>query len=244
MMKRILHYSAIIFFLFIIFAGYLWFTLPDVRSLVNTNPETTAIIEQRKHEAQEKKQPLYIRQKWISFRQIPLMFQRCVRISEDASFYSHEGIDYDELTEAIKDNIKSRKIKRGASTITQQLAKNLYLSTDRSFIRKIREYFIANRLEKHLSKNRIFHLYLNVIEFGPGIFGVEAAARYYFKKSANNLNLEEIIRLTAVIPRPLEIRPDRKSRWLHWRCRWITNTLKRYNYIDQTIRSRLLQVFK
>ena len=227
-----------------IFAGYVWLTLPDVSGLKNKNPKTTAVIEQRKYEAKAKKKHFRIRQNWIRFNQIPDLFKKAVRISEDSAFYSHEGIDYDELSEAIKDNLKSRKIKRGASTITQQLAKNLYLSTDRSFIRKFREYFITRRLESKLSKNRIFNLYLNVIEFGPGIYGVEAASKYYFNKSATYLTLEEMVRLTAVIPKPLIVRPDRKNRWFYWRCRWITKTLRRYNYIDQSSCNNLLQAFK
>ena len=98
--------------------------------------------------------------------------------------------------------------------VSQQLAKNLYLSTDKSLWRKFKEYFITRELESTLSKNRIFHLYLNIIEFGRGIFGVEAASNYYFRKSVSDLSDEEIIRLTAVIPRPLSIRPDQNSKWI------------------------------
>ncbi|HES59481.1 MAG TPA: penicillin-binding protein, partial [Caldithrix sp.] len=115
----------------------------------------------------------------------------------------------------------------------QQLAKNLYLSTEKSFLRKIKEYFIAKRLEKELSKYRIFHLYLNVIEFGRGVFGVEAASRFYFGKSVGNLTLEEMVRLTAIIPRPLITNPKGNSRWLKWKCKWILRKLALYNYIDQ-----------
>ena len=243
-MKKILWVIGAGMALVFAFILYIWLRLPDVSDLVRFNPKTTAIIEQRKEEAEDSNINFRVRQKWVSFQQIPSMLKNCVRISEDASFYVHEGIDFDELGEAIKENIKSRKIKRGASTITQQLAKNLYLSTDRSFYRKFREIFITNRLEKQLTKNRIFHLYLNVIEFGPGIFGVEAASNYFFHKSVMNLTLEEMIRLTAVIPRPLEIRPDRKSRWLYWRCRWISSALKRYKYIDKSTCDGLLQIFK
>jgi monofunctional biosynthetic peptidoglycan transglycosylase len=243
-MKKIVRIVIIILIVTLIFTVYVWLTLPDVSGLIKYNPQTTAMIEQRKQEAEDNNQKLRVRQQWVSFNQIPKLFKQCVRISEDAAFYVHTGIDYDELTEAIKENIQSRSIKRGASTITQQLAKNLYLSSDRTFYRKFREYFITRRLEAQLSKNRIFHLYLNVIEFGPGIFGVEAASRYYFNKNVSGLTLEEMIRLTAIIPRPLDIRPNGKSRWLHWRCRWISNALKRYRYIDQATCTRLLEVFK
>ena len=98
---------------------------------------------------------------------------------------------------------------------------------------KIKEYFIARRLEAHLKKNRIFNLYLNVIEFGPGLFGIQAASQYYFNKDVSRLNLEEIVRLTAVIPRPLKENPTRNSRWLIWKAGWILDTLRRYSYIHQ-----------
>ena len=171
------------------------------------------------------------------------MLKKTIRISEDANFYFHKGIDYDELKEAIKKNWEEGTFARGGSTITQQLAKNLYLSTKKSFFRKIEEYFIARRLEDNLSKNRIFELYLNVIEFGSGIFGVEAAARYYFGKNVADLNLEEIIRLTAIIPRPLSISANGKSRWLLWRCRWIAGKLLLYKYIDQATYAELMLKF-
>jgi membrane peptidoglycan carboxypeptidase len=122
---------------------------------------------------------------------------------------------------------------RGASTITQQLAKNLYLSPRKTLWRKMRETLIAKRLESALGKNRIFHLYLNIIEFGSGIFGVQEAARYYFNKDIDHLNLEEIIRLTAIIPKPLKEDPRKNSKWLLWKCRWIINKLKLYEYISE-----------
>lgn len=211
---------------------WIYLTLPDVSPLVGNNPETTALMEQRKEEAAAAGRELRIRQRWIRFSDIPELLKNSVRISEDASFYLHEGVDFYELKESIRKNWEEGRFARGASTITQQLAKNLYLSTEKSILRKIREYLIAQRLEKTLSKDRIFHLYLNIIEFGPGVFGVEAAARYYYGKHAAGLSPEEMVRLTAVIPRPLEIRPNGSSRWLMWRCCWIVRKLKQYGYID------------
>ncbi len=213
---------------------WFYFTLPDVEDLAKNNPATTALIEQRTAEAASAGKKLRIRIKWVAFNRIPDLLKKSVRISEDANFYFHDGIDFEELQESIKRNWEEGKIVRGASTITQQLAKNLYLSTDRSFLRKFREYFIARRLEEALSKNRIFNIYLNVIEFGPGIFGVEAAAQYYFGKTVSDLTLSEQIRLTAVIPRPLTASPVSNSKWLRWRCCWISRKLLLYNYIDET----------
>jgi monofunctional biosynthetic peptidoglycan transglycosylase len=142
-------------------------------------------------------------------------------------------VDFSELKEAFKKNWKKGEYVRGASTITQQLAKNLYLSTEKSVIRKIKELLIAISLERNLSKDRIFTLYLNVIEWGPGIFGVEAASQNYFNKTVGQLNLEEMVRLVAVIPQPLKINPTENDDWLKWKARWILDALRRYAYIDQ-----------
>ena len=238
-------FRILIFSVLIITGTGLWFylTLPDVKNLAKNNPTTTALIEQRTAEAESAGKKLRIRIKWVSFNRIPDLLKKSVRISEDANFYFHEGIDFEELRESLKRNWEEGKIVRGASTITQQLAKNLYLSTDRSFLRKFREYFIARRLEEALSKNRIFHIYLNVIEFGPGIFGVEAAAQYYFGKSVAGLTLSEQIRLTAVIPRPLTTSPVSNSKWLRWRCCWISRKLLLYNYIDEATYQTLRDQF-
>ena len=110
--------------------------------------------------------------------------------------------------------------------------KNLFLSPEKSFLRKIIEYCIAKRLEDKLPKDRIFNLYLNVIELGPGIFGVEAASQHYFNKSVQNLNIDEIVRLAAIIPRPLVVEPTKDSKWLKWKVEWIFNKMKLYHHIE------------
>jgi monofunctional biosynthetic peptidoglycan transglycosylase len=192
----------------------LFLGLPDVSGLKEDNPVQTALMMLRLKQAEKKGTPLAISQEWVPFANIPQLLKDTVRIAEDANFYWHEGIDFDELKEAIKRNIRERKFARGASTITQQLAKNLYLSTSKSLLRKFKEYFIAQRLEKALTKNRIFELYLNIIELGPGIFGIQAASRHYFSHPVETLTLGEIVRLTAVIPRPLTADPRGESGWL------------------------------
>ena len=216
-----------------LFAGYFFLSLPDVKFLKNQDPESTALIEQRKAEAQKNKQKLDIRQQWVSFDRIPQLLKDTVRVSEDIDFYHHDGIDYYELKESIKRNLKEGKSARGGSTITQQLAKNLFLSTGKSYYRKLREFFIARSLEKYLPKNRIFHIYLNVIEFGKGIFGVEAASRYFFHKSVSGLTLEEIIRLVSVIPKPLRVTPLSDSRYLKWRANLLLERMIKYNFITE-----------
>jgi monofunctional biosynthetic peptidoglycan transglycosylase len=187
---------------------------------------------------------LIIRQQWVTFDEIPKLFIDMIRVTEDAAFYQHQGVDLTELKAAIKKNWQKGKFVRGASTITQQLAKNLYLSTDKSVIRKIKEYFITRGLENQLSKKRIFDLYLNLIEFGPGIFGVQAAAKNYFNKDVSQLNLEEMVRLTAVIPKPLKEDPTHNSSWIQWKAGWILDTLRRYKYINQIEYQRVIAKFK
>ena len=203
-----------------------------VASLMWGLPDVTALIDQRLKTARKAGENLPIQQKWVQFDAIPQLLKDTIRISLDAGFYHHKGVDLGEIRAAVRKSWKEKKPLRGASTITQQLAKNLYLSPKRSLWRKLKEVLIARRLEAELSKNRIFHLYLNVIELGPGIFGVEAAANAYFGKSVEALDLEEIVRLVAIIPRPLKAHPFRKDSWLKWRAKWILDTLKRYQYIS------------
>jgi monofunctional biosynthetic peptidoglycan transglycosylase len=218
--------------------------LPEVAELKDRNPASSALMEQRRREAAQKNRTFRVHHRWVAYGAIPQLLKDAVRVSEDGSFFQHRGVDFNELWVAVKQSWQEDKALRGASTITQQLAKNLYLSTERSFLRKLREFVIAKKLEAALSKDRIFHLYLNVIEFGPGVFGVEAAARQYFGKSVGELNLEEIVRLTAVIPRPLIENPTVDSRWLKWRATWIAAALMRYGYIENRQHAYLIDRFR
>jgi monofunctional biosynthetic peptidoglycan transglycosylase len=227
----------------VIYLLWLVVTLPDPTELEKKNPQTTALIEQRRREAKDKGVKFVVKQKWVAYAAVPDMLKKIIRISEDASFFEHEGVDFEELKESLKKNWQTGEYSRGGSTITQQLAKNLYLSTEKSIFRKIKEYLIARRLEKKLSKNRIYYLYLNVIELGQGIFGVEAAAQHYFATPVSELSLEQMIRLAAVIPRPLSIRADGTSRWLYWRCCWIVEKLFLYHYIDDPTYQTLKEQF-
>jgi monofunctional glycosyltransferase len=246
-LKQILRPRHILYFLLIagLFAtAIFYFSLQDVDYLKNENPKTTALIEFRKAQAKESGKKFRLRQKWVRFQQIPDLLKKAVRITEDSDFYGHDGIDWTELQASIEKNLKKGQLARGGSTISQQLAKNLFLSTEKSFIRKLRELFITFRLEEALSKNRIFHLYLNIIEFGPGVFGVQAASKYYFNKNVNNLTLSQIVRLTAVIPKPLKIRASSNSRWLKWKSRWILGKLRLYKYISKAQYDAVIQEFK
>lgn len=191
-------------------------TIPffGVPALKTENPGETALMRQRKRDAEQHGEQFKIVQRWIPLSRIPRHVIDAVVVAEDGTFYSHGGVDWFEVQESIEKNIKERKAARGASTITQQLAKNLYLSTSKDPVRKVKELAITLLLEHDLSKNRILELYLNVIEWGRGIFGIDAAARAYFGKAVGDLTLEDATRLAAVIPSPLVHRPDTDSRYV------------------------------
>jgi monofunctional biosynthetic peptidoglycan transglycosylase len=179
-----------------------WATLPDVAPLATAWPKTTAFMERRKALlARDGQSPR------LDWRPVPLSriapdLRRAVVVAEDARFWEHEGVDWEAMRGALEKNWEKGDLKIGGSTITQQLAKNLYLSPARTPWRKLRELAIARRLEQRLSKKRILELYLNVIEFGSRTFGVEAAARRYLGKSAADVTREEAATLAAVIPSP------------------------------------------
>jgi len=219
-------------------------TLPDVSGLRTKNPKETSLMRLRAAEAKKAGKAYAAMREWVDFDRIPDLLKKAVRVTEDSNFYWHKGIDFQELKESIKRDIKEKRFVRGGSTITQQLAKNLYLSTGKSLLRKLKEYPIARRLEKTLTKDRIFCLYLNVIEFGPGIFGVQAAARHYFSKDVGDLSLEEMVRLTAIIPRPLRTDPRSNDAWMKFKGRWIVDTLKTYKYIGEEEHRMLVLVFE
>jgi monofunctional glycosyltransferase len=188
-----------------------WLAIPRLKTNM---PGETALMRQRKDEAEDAGTPLAISQRWIPLSRLPRYVTKAVIVAEDGTFYEHGGIDWFEVQESIEKNVRERRAARGASTITQQLAKNLYLSTSKTPLRKMKEVIITLLLEHYLPKQRILEIYLNVIEFGRGMFGIEAAARAYFGKSASALTLDESVRLAAVIPRPLRSRPDRDTRYV------------------------------
>ena len=167
---------------------YMYLTLPDVRPLRTRNPETTAFIELRAREARaQRRRSRGACSAGCATAGSRRNLKRAVLVAEDSGFWQHEGIDFEQMKESMEVNIERLEFARGGSTITQQLAKNLYLSPSKNPIRKMREMLIARRLEAELTKQRILELYLNVIEWGDGIYGAEAAARTYFGKSAAEL---------------------------------------------------------
>lgn len=201
-------------------------TLPDVGTLARHNPTTTALMEHRLATASGQGRAASRQWAWVPLSQISSHLQRAVIAAEDASFFIHEGFDWEGIRDAALDNLEAGEMKRGGSTITQQLAKNLYLSSERSILRKAREALITRSLEHRLTKERILELYLNVAEWGRGIYGAEAAARHHFGKSADELTADESAWLAAILPSPQRYDPIRKTtaltrrhqrilRWMH-----------------------------
>ena len=183
-------------------AAFEYSSLPDVAPLKKRNPGTTALIELRNEEYRQKGLKPLRRQIWVSYDALSEHLKKAILISEDASFFSHKGVDLFELKESVKKDWEKGKFQRGGSTITMQLAKNLYLNPSKNPLRKLQEFIITWQLEQALSKRRIFELYLNVIEWGQGIYGAEAAARHYFSKAAADLDPEEAATLAALLPSP------------------------------------------
>ena len=206
---------------------YLTVSLPDVEPLVSRNPEMTALMELRFGEGQDKRE-----QEWRPLDQISERLVQAVVMAEDAGFYHHNGFDFYEIRESIRRNLREGHRARGASTITQQLAKNLYLSTEKTLQRKLKEAILARRLERHLSKNRILELYLNVIEWGDGIYGAEAASREYFGKPAAELDAAEAAFLAAMIPNPRYYQPSKRYDSLKRRQERILDWMHMAGHLD------------
>lgn len=207
---------------------FLWLlTLPDVASLRSTNPTTTALIEAR--EAQAKAKGLSIDRYWIwvPLSRISPNLRRAVVAAEDTAFFTHEGFDWEGMKDAVLYDLEKGELKRGGSTITQQLAKNLYLSSERSIFRKAHEALITRSLEHRLSKERILELYLNVAEWGSGVYGAEAASRHHFRKPARDLTEDEAAWLAAILPSPRRYDPLRKTMALTNRYERILHRMNR-----------------
>jgi len=196
------------------YVAYTYLTLPDVRGLATTNPVTTAFMELRIREAADAGRKFQIRHRWVNYNQISANLRRAVIVTEDAAFYDHDGIDLTELKASLEKNWEEGQLLRGGSTITQQLAKNLYLSPTRNPLRKVTELLIARRLEAALTKRRIFEIYLNMIEWGDGIFGCEAAARAYFGGPCASLSVDQAALLAGAIINPREHSPAKPTRRL------------------------------
>ncbi len=196
---------------------------------VGHNPETTSFMRAQQAALREKNPNARIQQQWVPYARISNNLKRAVIASEDANFSEHEGVDWEALEKAYEKNTKKHKVVSGGSTITQQLAKNLFLSGSRSYLRKGQELVITYMLETLMDKERIFEIYLNVVEFGSGIFGAEAAARHYYGVPAANLGAAQAARLAVMLPNPRFFDKHRDSNYLARRSGVI---LQRMNSAD------------
>jgi monofunctional biosynthetic peptidoglycan transglycosylase len=193
------------------FAFYVVIGLPsraEVRRLATRNPDKTSVMRQREEEAADAGRPARSQQSWTPLSRMSKHLIHAVLASEDQKFFGHEGVDWDAVEKAIEEDRKRLRFARGGSTITQQLAKNLYFTTHRSLVRKLREVIVARWLEEELGKKRILELYLNVIEWGDGVYGAQAAASRYYGKPASALDEVEAAGLAGMIPNPRRIHPS------------------------------------
>lgn len=221
-----------LFLIFLICGGIIYtsFFLPGVSELKYKNPEMTSFM---KYRIKQSKGKMKVKKKWVKLSKISPYLIQAVIISEDDRFYSHSGFDIQGIKEAFIKNLKNGKFIRGGSTITQQVAKNLFLTPEKTLSRKIKEAIITWKLERSLTKERILEIYLNIVEWGYGIFGAEAASQFYFGKSCSELNPEEAARLASVLPNPLRYNPGGNSLFVRERSKYILNVMRKRNIISE-----------
>ena len=207
---------AFVLFVMMVLLYQVWIFL-HICWWIKFNPSSSAFMEDRLEVIQEKNPDAELKHKWVPYEKISKHLKRAVIASEDAKFLNHEGFDWDGIQRAYEKNLKKGRIVAGGSTISQQLAKNLFLSTKRTPWRKAQEAVITVMLEHTMSKRRILEIYLNVIEWGNGVFGAEAAARHYYKTSAAKLSRGQAARLAAMIPNPRFYDKHQYTRFLNRR---------------------------
>ncbi len=221
----------IVFILLLVWLGWEWLTFPDTAKLAKENPTSTAFMEHRKAELRAEGKPDALLYTFVRYDRISPYLRRGVLVAEDNSFYQHSGVDVEAMKEAVRRDWERGRVTHGGSTITQQLAKNLYLSPSRNPLRKVKEYFIARSLERNLSKKRILELYLNVVELGERVYGAEAASRLYFQRSAASLTPQQAALLAGSLPNPRAMNPGTPNKRLRWRQRMILARLRRWGYL-------------
>jgi len=222
--------------LLLVFLLVEWLTWPDVAGLAETNPTTTAFIEAYRERRRDANEPETLQWRWVPYDHISANLKAAVIASEDIEFFSHDGFSTAEMRAALRKAWEEKRLPRGASTITQQVAKNLWLSPSRNPGRKVKEALLTKQLERHLGKRRILEIYLNVVEFGRGIYGAEAAARAYFGKPAAALGPREGALLAASLPRPTSWHPGVGSRgYLATVARIERRVLRHWEYLARLV---------
>jgi monofunctional biosynthetic peptidoglycan transglycosylase len=220
---------VVLFFIPISGGLYLLSYWTEVERLARTNPKTTALIEARRTENGKRNASVSLAARWRALHQISPHLQHAVVVAEDARFYQHTGFDWEAIVEAAERDWAAKSFRYGGSTISQQLVKNLYLSSEKSPIRKMKEALITPVVEAKLTKRRILEIYLNVVEWGEGIYGAEAASDYYFSKPAAELTPQEAAFLAAILPAPRYYQNHRATPYLQKRVGFILQAMeKRY----------------
>jgi len=204
-----------------------YFIYPSISSLKKSYPDKTAFMKYRGKIWEKQGIKKNITKIWVPLSSISPYVMKAVIIAEDDKFWSHEGFDFEAMQKALEKDIKKKKFKAGGSTISQQLAKNLYLSPSKNPIRKIKEAILTWRMENNLSKRRIMELYLNVAEWGDGIFGIEAAARKHYGKRAAALGPREAAVLASILPNPIRYKPNGGSKYVTYRSERIYQIMVR-----------------
>jgi monofunctional biosynthetic peptidoglycan transglycosylase len=219
-------------------AGWVVAGLPpraDVRALADQVPSRTALMRQREKEAEKAGRKTRVVQSWVPLSRVSSSLLHAVLASEDQRFLEHGGVDWSALRDSVEDNVERGRLWRGGSTLTQQLAKNLFFGTRRTPLRKLRELIVTGWLEEDLSKARILALYVNVIEWGDGIYGCEAAARRWYGVSAGRLTREEAAGLAAMIPNPRRINPEVNPRWFARARERVLTLMEHSGYIGRDV---------
>ena len=193
---------------------------------VDHNPDSTAFMRAQQSALEKKSASAKLKQQWTAYANISRNLKRAVIAAEDTAFVEHDGFDWEGMERAWERNKKTGKVVAGGSTITQQLAKNLFLSSEKSYTRKAHEALITAELEWLMDKERILEIYLNVVEWGEGVFGAEAAARHYFNTSADKLTPDQAAKLAAMLPRPRFYDKNRNSRYLQGRTAIIAQRMR------------------
>jgi monofunctional biosynthetic peptidoglycan transglycosylase len=217
---------------FLIYEAITW---PDVSALRTKNPKTTAFIELYKKKQEKAGRKPYVSWRWAAYSEISPNLKRATLVAEDINFFSHHGFDFEAISDSVQDAVKEGEKPRGASTVSQQVVKNLWLSPSRNYFRKIKEALLTIQIERTLKKRRILEIYLNVVEFGPGIYGAEAAFKYYFKKHASELSDEEAAELAASLPAPRYWHPGSGNRYYNYRVGLILRKMQTQTFINRWI---------
>jgi monofunctional biosynthetic peptidoglycan transglycosylase len=230
---RFLAAALLILFVALVAGSAIHACMIPIGDLAHRVPKRTAMMRQREREAEARGRAFRIDRRWVAYGGISPLLRRAVLVAEDDAFFSHSGLDWNQIRSSAREDLEARRVVRGGSTITQQLAKNLFLGEQRTPLRKLEELFLALRLERALTKRRILELYLNEIEWGDGIFGVEAAARRYFGVGSGGLDERQALLLAAIIINPRRYSPLAPAKRIENRVRMIASRLRARGLLSQ-----------